>query len=94
MFAPMKDALAIASRIKQLRTEKQLTQEGFAKRLGDVTRGAVGNGERGLGIKRDNRAARAEAYLVFTLASVRRSSSQHHSRPIAAQMPQAEKLQI
>lgn len=58
----MKDELAIASRIKQLRTEKQLTQEGFAKRLGDVTRGAVGNWERGQGIKRDNLASIAEAF--------------------------------
>lgn len=58
----MKDELAIAGRIKQLRKERDLTQEGFAAKLGDVTRGAVGNWERGQGIKRENLRAIAEAF--------------------------------
>lgn len=54
MFAYMQDDKAIAARIKKVRNEAALTQEGFAAKLGDVTRGAVGNWERGLGIKREN----------------------------------------
>lgn len=50
----MKADLAIAARIKQVRKEARLTQEQFAARLREVSRGAVGNWERGLGIKREN----------------------------------------
>lgn len=50
----MTDESEIAGRIKAVRTHHGLTQEQFAKRLDGVTRGAVGNWERGLGIKRDN----------------------------------------
>lgn len=60
MFAYMQDDKAIAARIKKVRAEADLTQEGFAARLGDVTRGAVGNWERGLGIKRENLVLIAE----------------------------------
>lgn len=52
----MNDAEAIGRRIRQVRTDAQLTQEAFAKRL-EVTRGAVGNWELGKGIKRDNLVA-------------------------------------
>jgi SOS-response transcriptional repressor LexA len=58
------DDAAIAKRIKQLRTDQGLTQDQFAKRLGGVTRGAVGNWERGEGIKRDNLATIARQFEV------------------------------
>lgn len=46
---------AIGSRIKEVRTSRGLTQEEFARFLGNrVTRGAVGNWERDKGIKREN----------------------------------------
>ena len=44
----------IATRIKKVRTDAGLSQQGFADRLMTATRGAVGNWERGLGIKREN----------------------------------------
>lgn len=45
----------IGDRIKWLRKEHlRLTQDEFAQHLGDVTRGAVGNWERGQGVKRAN----------------------------------------
>lgn len=44
----------IATRIRQVRTDAGLSQQAFADRLGSATRGAVGNWERGLGIKREN----------------------------------------
>ncbi|WP_425087796.1 XRE family transcriptional regulator [Stappia sp.] len=42
------------ARIRQLREKLQLTQDGFARMLGGVTRGAVGNWERDQGIKEEN----------------------------------------
>ncbi len=45
------------------RARGDLTQAGFAKPL-SVTRGAVGNWERGKGIKRENLVAVADAYHV------------------------------
>ncbi|MGV8950111.1 MAG: XRE family transcriptional regulator [Cypionkella sp.] len=56
--------LEIARRIKQVRTERKLTQDGFAAKLGDVTRGAVGNWERGQGIKRENLALISDRFGV------------------------------
>ena len=51
----MKKNLPIGKRIAYLRTAVLgLSQEAFAKRLENVTRGAVGNWERGEGIKREN----------------------------------------
>lgn len=54
-------AMTVGSRIKQIRIEAGLSQEEFADRLSAnlpeekaVTRGAVGNWERGKGIKRTN----------------------------------------
>lgn len=41
-------------RIQQVRQKLQLTQDQFAKLLGGVTRGAVGNWERDQGIKEEN----------------------------------------
>lgn len=61
----MSDQGDIGIRIKQVRsTRGGLTQEEFARQLGKTTRGAVGNWERGLGIKRDNLAAIAETFSV------------------------------
>lgn len=51
--ADMQENAHIAARIKKVRAERGLTQLEFAKKLG-VTRGAVGNWERGEGIKREN----------------------------------------
>jgi phage repressor protein C with HTH and peptisase S24 domain len=44
----------IGDRIKSVREDRGLTQQQFASVLGGVTRGAVGNWERGQGIKREN----------------------------------------
>lgn len=54
----------IATRIKLVRTEAGLSQQGFADRLKSATRGAVGNWERGLGIKRENMQLIAEKFRV------------------------------
>lgn len=51
----------IGARIREVRGS--VTQETFGKRLG-VSRGAVANWERGLGIKRDNMQAIAEKFRV------------------------------
>lgn len=56
---------AIGKRIKQVREDvARLSQSEFASKLGKITRGAVGNWERGLGIKRDNLKAIAERFGV------------------------------
>jgi phage repressor protein C with HTH and peptisase S24 domain len=56
---------AIGKRIKQVREDvARLSQSAFASKLGKVTRGAVGNWERGLGIKRDNLREIAERFGV------------------------------
>jgi transcriptional regulator with XRE-family HTH domain len=54
----------IAGRIKQVRTEAGLSQQAFADRLKTASRGAVGNWERGLGIKRENLQLIAERFRV------------------------------
>lgn len=55
----------IAERMKWLRKEHlKLTQEQVATRLGDITRGAVGNWERGEGIKRANVLRFSETFGV------------------------------
>lgn len=51
----------IAARIRQVRDG--MTQEAFGKRLG-VSRGAVANWERGLGIKRENLQAISDKFRV------------------------------
>lgn len=51
----------IGARVREVRGE--LTQDTFGKRLG-VSRGAVANWERGLGIKRENMQAIAEKFRV------------------------------
>jgi phage repressor protein C with HTH and peptisase S24 domain len=56
---------ALGARIKKVRqTRGDLTQQQFADRLSGVTRGAVGNWERGLGIKRENLSAIAKEFDV------------------------------
>jgi transcriptional regulator with XRE-family HTH domain len=57
----MQDNVSIGVRIAQLRKERGLTQAEFGKKL-DVTRGAVGNWERGEGIKRENLQAISTAF--------------------------------
>lgn len=59
----MQDDLSIGRRITGLRKDRKLTQAEFAQKLG-VTRGAVGNWERGQGIKRENLQAIASAFGV------------------------------
>ena len=61
--APLEDTLdptAFAERIRALRAKLHITQDELASRLGNVTRGAVGNWERGGGAKRDSVARIAE----------------------------------
>lgn len=49
------ESVDIGKRIKLLRERRGgLSQSEFASKLGQITRGAVGNWERGQGIKRDN----------------------------------------
>ena len=60
-LAPMAQDDEIGARIREVRGS--VTQETFGKRLG-VSRGAVANWERGLGIKRDNMQAIAEKFRV------------------------------
>lgn len=57
---------AIGKRIAQLRKEHLgiESQQVFAKRLGNVTRGAVGNWELGKGIKRENLQRIANVFEV------------------------------
>lgn len=59
----MQDNVSIGARITNLRKDRGLTQEAFGKKLG-VTRGAVGNWERGEGIKRENLQAISTAFDV------------------------------
>jgi phage repressor protein C with HTH and peptisase S24 domain len=64
MFAPMSN---LANRIKLIRRQAKLSQEGFAEALGTVdgvrvTRGAVGNWELGGGISRSNIVAISEKF--------------------------------
>lgn len=54
----------IASRIRKVRDEAGLSQQAFADRLGTATRGAVGNWERGQGIKRENLQNIADKFRV------------------------------
>lgn len=55
----------IGQRIRRVRELRGgLSQEAFAKRLGTVTRGAVGNWERGQGIKRENLQAISATFAV------------------------------
>src|SRR5882757_6856818 len=66
MFFPMGK---MANRIKFVRKQAKLSQERFAEALGtvedvNVTRGAVGNWERGGGISRANLAAIAEKFGI------------------------------
>lgn len=64
-LAPMPDNLGIGKRIKQVRQLRgDLSQSEFASKLGKTTRGAVGNWERGLGIKRENLQAISDKFSV------------------------------
>lgn len=55
----------IAGRIRAVRKARGgLTQQEFADKLGRTTRGAVGNWERGLGIKTENLRAIADTFSV------------------------------
>lgn len=54
----------IASRIRKVRSDAGLSQQAFADRLGTATRGAVGNWERGQGIKRENLQLIADKFRV------------------------------
>ena len=56
----------VGLRIKRLRTQilEAMSQKDFARRLGNVSRGAVGNWELGKGIKRDNLQRIADEYQV------------------------------
>jgi transcriptional regulator with XRE-family HTH domain len=80
----MTEAEEIGGRIRHVRKEAGLTQEGLAKRL-DVTRGAVGNWELGQGVKRENLVAIAEALGVSVdwLAT----GTEHNFPPPAGQIP-------
>lgn len=60
-LAPMAKDDEIGARVREVRSK--LTQEAFGKRLG-VSRGAVANWERGLGIKRENMQMIAEKFRV------------------------------
>lgn len=63
--AGMASESEIGERIRAVRKARGgLTQQEFADKLGRTTRGAVGNWERGLGIKTDNLAAIAEVFAV------------------------------
>jgi len=63
--ADVPDTDDIGKRIKQLREARGgLSQSEFASKLGKTTRGAVGNWERGLGIKRENLEAIAAKFSV------------------------------
>lgn len=56
---------ALGARIKRVRQAYgDLTQQEFADRLSGVSRGAVGNWERGLGIKRENLSVIAKEFGV------------------------------
>lgn len=56
---------AVGRRIVKLRKELNLdSQQVFADQLGNVTRGAVGNWERGAGIKRENLQRIAKVFGV------------------------------
>ncbi|GGE54653.1 hypothetical protein GCM10007276_34590 [Agaricicola taiwanensis] len=55
---------SIGSRIRSIRQKAGLTQTEFATRLEGVTRGAVGNWERDLGIKTENLRAIAQQFDV------------------------------
>jgi transcriptional regulator with XRE-family HTH domain len=61
--ASMQENARIGARVKTVRTDHGLTQAEFGKKLA-VTRGAVGNWERGEGIKRENLQAIAETFEV------------------------------
>lgn len=58
--------IAVGKRIRKLRMEVLdiATQQEFADKLGGVTRGAVGNWERGQGIKRENLQRIAKVFRV------------------------------
>lgn len=65
IVAAMDTNTATGKRIKYLRTVVlDLSQESFAEQLDNVTRGAVGNWERGKGIKRENLERMARAFHV------------------------------
>ncbi len=63
-FADMGDKDDIGTRIKRVREDAEMSQERFAAKLGSASRGAVGNWERGLGIKRENLQTIAERFGV------------------------------
>lgn len=63
IIVPMGEQESIGRRIRRVRELADLTQREFAKPL-NVSRGAVGNWERGKGINRENLAAVAENYVV------------------------------
>lgn len=61
----MPESVEIGKRIKLVRERRgELSQSQFASKLGKVTRGAVGNWERGEGIKRDNLQLIADQFAV------------------------------
>lgn len=60
-LAPMAQDDEIGARVREVRGSA--TQEAFGKRLG-VSRGAVANWERGLGIKRENMQAIVDKFRV------------------------------
>jgi transcriptional regulator with XRE-family HTH domain len=61
---PSREEMETGERIRELRSETmKLSQQAFADRLG-VTRGAVGNWERGFGIKRENLRRIADEFDV------------------------------
>jgi phage repressor protein C with HTH and peptisase S24 domain len=64
-LAPVPDNADIGKRIKLVReAHGGLSQSEFASRLASVTRGAVGNWERGQGVKRENLQAIADRFAV------------------------------
>jgi phage repressor protein C with HTH and peptisase S24 domain len=91
VYAPdVADNDEIATRIKQVRTDAGLSQQGFADRLGRASRGAVGNWERGLGIKRENLQAVAEKFRVsFEWLATGKGNPQAGSTSKANETPNA-----
>ena len=85
-LAPMAQDDEIGARVREVRGSA--TQEAFGKRLG-VSRGAVANWERGLGIKRENMQAivdkKRKFYLRFRL---------HHAVRFAYILPSAPRERI
>jgi phage repressor protein C with HTH and peptisase S24 domain len=91
-LAAVPDNADIGKRIRELREglPGKVSQYDFAKRLGKTTRGAVGNWERGLGIKRENLLAIADTFGISVEWLATGSGPQESSKgPSASETPNA-----